>query len=106
MCRKRSASAIPVLIKNWFASAASSCWQWLRRGAANQTTSSRTGNGQGKSSFAPYERAHRGRHSTSCHHGFPSSPAVLLREHVESRPLVTTMVPSYLGLLRPNQRLR
>ena len=33
MCRKRSASAIPALIKNCFARAASSFWQWSPRGA-------------------------------------------------------------------------
>jgi hypothetical protein len=33
MCRKRSASAIPALIKNCFALAASSFLQWSPRGA-------------------------------------------------------------------------
>jgi hypothetical protein len=65
MCRKRSASAIPALIKNCFARAASSFWQWSPRGAGIETTNSRMGNEQGKSFLAPYAKAHRGRHSTS-----------------------------------------
>src|SRR5436190_1946815 len=59
MCRKRSASAMPALIKNCFAGAAASFWQWSPRGAAIEATNSRTGNEQGKSFWAPYARGHR-----------------------------------------------
>ena len=65
MCRKRSASAMPAPIKNCFARADSSFWQWSPRGDGIKTTNSRTENEQGKSFLAPYARAHRGRHSTS-----------------------------------------